>query len=143
MLTKFPAPKQLLCMLQACLLVTFYFTSFTAITICLSWQINMTCAFNNKVSLGRMFLLLSKCAGLVIRVCYRFCEKLLFTPRCVNHTNRGGEDRIPTAGMRTAGIFVISKHSQSKLSPPQLHTNYTHNPTGLLQTVSLQKRITV
>lgn len=61
------------------------------------------------------------------------CQKLLLTHRCINYSNRGGQGRIPTAGMRVAQIFVIPKHSQSKLSSLlQLHASDTHNPTGLL-----------
>lgn len=52
--------------------------------------------------------------------------------RCFIHSSRGGQDEILTAGMQVAKIFVIPKHSQPKLSLPQLHTSDAHNPADLL-----------
>lgn len=65
-------------------------------------------------------------------------EKRLLMHRCMNHSNSEGQDGIPTAGMWVAGIFVIPKDSQSKLSPPAARKWYTYSfwpaPECLCQT---------
>lgn len=92
-------------------------------------EMNFQMAKREKSSVVPQYQLISQVVQEFLSDCL---PETAFDAQVIKHGNRGGQVRIPIAGMRVVEIFVIPKHSQSKLfSLPQLHASDTHNPTGL------------